>query len=147
MCTYTLQYGTGSSIAIIGFAIWTERNHYTTQLKPVIWYFMMQMCILFGFCLSLSSPLLPPSLSLLPPPQLPSNPHPVFDFANITPEVLENPLKNFPRLKDSEINTALSQYDKANESPSVEAGENSTGKERETALSKTTSTSLLSPLR
>ena len=117
------------------------------QLKPILQYFMRQMCILFSFYLSLSSPSLPPSLPLLSPSQLPSNPHPVFDFANITPEVLENPLKNFPKLKDSEINAALSQYDKANESPSVEAGKKSTGKERETALSRTTSTSLLSPLR
>ena len=98
----------------------------------------------FIWFLSLS---LSPLLLSLPPPQLPSNPHPVFDFANITPEVLENPLKNFPKLKDSEINTALNLYDKANESPSVEAGENSAGKEKEMALSKTTSTSLLSPLR
>ena len=94
--------------------------------------------------LSLSLPLsLPLSLSL----QLPSNPHPTYEIGDITPEVLENPLKNFPKLKDSEINAALTEYEKANERPSVEERKDNTGKERETAVSKTTSASTLSPLR
>jgi hypothetical protein len=104
----------------------------------------MYLQTLFAYCdLSLS-----PSLPFLSSPQLPSNPHPSYEIGDITPEVLENPLKNFTKLKDSEINAALSNYAKANERSSVEAREQSTGKERETAVCKTTSSSsLLSPLR
>ena len=81
--------------------------------------------------------------------QLPSNPHLVFETGDITPEVLENPLKNFPRLKDTEINAALSEYDKASEErPREGTGQDSTEEEGENGgVEKTASSSCLSPMR
>lgn len=115
---------------------------------------------------SLSHSFLPPlpldslslSLSLLPPPppfppphlvllQLPSNPHPVFETGDITPEVLENPLKNFPKLKEAEINSAVSESIKARETPSTDGGEGAEKEEEGGGRDKINSDSAITCMR
>lgn len=45
--------------------------------------------------------------------------------------MLENPLKKFPKLKDDEINVALSEYDKVADGADTEGGKENGEREKE----------------